>query len=204
MSNFALTWAQLRGYIPRFLLDFFALLQFLSSSFFFFFSLLCPFNTDVANWVSERERDSANIPLLLLFPFTPASSLAHERGRPRPVDGRWGVCYARAPDPDTTQHTALQATTAGLECDLLQTRALCVCVCVCVCVCSTSGEGRRRTWMEGCQLQNNTCTGRMSLLISWGSMLGAQQHHEARTRSSVWSIIFIHSAIMFHQSLNEN
>lgn len=30
--------------------------------------------------------------------------LAHERGRPGPVDDRWGVCYARAPDPDTTQH----------------------------------------------------------------------------------------------------
>lgn len=43
------------------------------------------------------------------------------RGRPGPVDDRWGVCYARAPDPDTTQHTALRATTAGLECDLLQT-----------------------------------------------------------------------------------
>lgn len=45
------------------------------------------------------------------------------------MDGRWGVCYVRAPDSDTTQHTALQATTAGLECDLLQTRPLCVCVC---------------------------------------------------------------------------
>lgn len=47
--------------------------------------------------------------------------LEHERSRPGPVDDRWGVCYARAPDPDTTQHAALRATTAGLECDLLQT-----------------------------------------------------------------------------------
>lgn len=36
------------------------------------------------------------------------------------MDVRWGVCYAWAPDPDTTQNTAPQATTAVLECDLLQ------------------------------------------------------------------------------------
>lgn len=65
--------------------------------------------------------------------FDSPRPLAHERGRTRPMDGRWGVCYVRAPDPDTTQHTTLQATTAGLECDLFQIlmpdKALCVSVC---------------------------------------------------------------------------
>lgn len=91
-----------------------------------FLSLFCaappphPFNTDVANWLAERK---GNRPTSLSSSSSSPHPrpLAHERGRPGPMDDRRGVCYARAPDPDTTQHTAPQATTAGLECDLLQT-----------------------------------------------------------------------------------
>lgn len=77
--------------------------------------LLCPRNTDVASRLKESERvnrESAKISVLLLFPFTLASS--HERGRAGPMDGRWGVRYARAPDPDTTHRSAGHHSWAGM------------------------------------------------------------------------------------------
>ena len=142
------------GCNPQFLLDFLTLLRVPLSS------LSCPFNTDVS--------ESADIPLLSSSTSPSPRPLAHERGRTRPIDGRWGVCYARAPDPDTTQHTALRATTAGLECDLLR------------CVWNTSG--RRRTWMEG-------CTACMSLLINCehvGYFLQHREQHSITKQGQLW------------------
>lgn len=116
-----------------------------------------------------RERKRENQPTSLSS--SPSSSspsprpLAHERDRARPMDGRWGVCYARAPDPDTTQHTAPQATTAVLECDLFRIlmpdSALRVCLCVCV-------EGGGHGWRD--INYRTTCTARLNALTNCGSV----------------------------------
>lgn len=121
---------------------------------------------------------------------------AHERGRPRPMDGRWGVCYVRAPDPDTTQHTALQATTAGLECDLLQTGP---------CVCETQVEGGGHGWRDVSYRRAHTVPNELldKLQACWVFCLQhqetAKQHDKART-----SAVFPKSSLfVLAYSLNE-
>lgn len=68
---------------------------------------------------------------------------AHERGRTGPVDDRWGVCYARAPDPDTTQHNTRLCGPPQLGWNVTCFRLGPECV--------KHKWGRRRTRMEGCR-----------------------------------------------------
>lgn len=116
-------------------------------------SLLCPFNTDVANWLAEP-RESANIPLLLVFPSPRASS----RWKGPPKANGWPVgcvlCEGPRPRHNTTHSSAGHHSWAGMW--PASDWALCV----------WNTSGRRRTWMEGCQLQRSTHRAHMSFWIS--------------------------------------
>lgn len=139
-------------------------------------------------WLTEwkKERDSANIPLLLLFPFTPAPRTW--KGPPRASGWPVGCVLCEGPRPrhNTTHSSAGHHSWAGMW--PASDWALCVCV--------------KYKWKEE-DLDGGMSTTEQHMHRPhepFEKLRAEQKNHNAR----VFSIIFIHFAIMFHKSLNEH